>query len=168
MPSLWASPAHSFFQSYISLLTPWEHHSLQCPASSTHLWSFRDRAGVSGACSAHLNNCSSAYSRYQLHLQALNSSNASHETRQDYRSWMNPRLNSVLRKFHADSFTYRLFLQCPGPIWVSKKWVFNYEQRNNSSLQHEKEYTHYFSMVCNLKIGQLISFKAFKNTKTEI
>lgn len=23
-------------------------------------------------------------------------------------------------------------------------------------------------MVCNLKIGQLISFKAFKNTKTEI
>ena len=46
-----------------------------------------------------------------------------------------------------------------------KKQAFNYETRNNSLLQHEKEYTHYFSMFCNSKIGQPINFKAFKKSK---
>lgn len=32
----------------------------------------------------------------------------------------------------------------------------------------KKEYTHYFSMFYNSKIGQLISFKAFKKIKIEI
>lgn len=46
-----------------------------------------------------------------------------------------------------------------------KKQAFNYEMRNNSLLQHEKEYTHYFSMSHNSKTGQPIDSKLSKTSK---